>query len=149
MFRLNWKSLPVAVCLLSLCFHAVVAQQRSGALRGQVSDELGALVVGATVTLTAADGTQKTATTNAEGAYTFNSVAPGKYTIRVVSPGFTEYEKSEVTVAAGPRTTHDVRLVVTLEKQVITVTEEQGLNTDPAKNADALVLKGQETSKSM
>ena len=37
-----------------------------------------------------------------------------------------------------------MRLVVTLEKQVITVTEEQGINTDPANNADAVVLKGQD-----
>src|SRR5215213_9652768 len=143
MLRLDWK-IPVVVCLLSLCFQVGMAQQRTGSLRGQVSDELGALVVGATVTLTAADGAQKTAVTSAEGTYTFNSLAPGQYTIRVASPGFTPYEKTEVTVAAGPRTTHDVRLVVTLEKQVITVTEEQGLNTDPAKNADALVLKGQD-----
>jgi hypothetical protein len=120
------------------------AQQRTGSLRGQVSDELGALVVGASVTLTAADGTQKTTATNAEGTYTFNSLAPGQYTLRVASPGFTPYEKTEVAVAAGPRTTHDVRLVVALEKQEITVTEDQGLNTDPAKNADALVLKGQD-----
>jgi len=138
---MNWKSVVVAVCLLSL---QVVAQQRMGSLRGQVSDELGALVVGATVTLTGADGTQKTVVTNAEGTYTFNSLAPGQYTIRVAAPGFTAYEKTEVAVAAGPRTTHDVRLVVTLEKQVITVTEEQGLNTDPANNADAVVLKGQD-----
>ena len=47
-------------------------------------------------------------------------------------------------IAAGPRTTHDVRLVVTLEKQVITVNEEQGLNTDPQNNADAVVLRGQD-----
>ena len=139
MFRLNWKSIVVVF----LCFHVVVAQQRTGSLRGQVSDELGALVVGATVTLTAADGTKKSAVTNAEGTYTFNTLASGQYTIRVDAPGFTPYEKTEVAVV-GPRTTHDVRLVVTLEKQEITVTEEQGLNTDPAKNADALVLKGQD-----
>jgi hypothetical protein len=144
MFRLNWKSIVVAVCLLGFCFHSAVAQQRAGSLRGQVSDELGALVVGATVTLTAADGTQKTAVTNAEGTYTFNSLAPGLYTLRVTSSGFTPYEKTEVAIAAGPRTTHDVRLVVSLEKQVITVTEEQGLNTDPNSNADAVVLKGQD-----
>ncbi len=142
MFRLNWKSLVVVVSLL--CFQVAVGQQRTGSLRGQVSDELGALVVGATVTLIAADGTQKSTVTNAEGTYTFNSVARGQYTIRVASPGFTSYEKTEVNIAAGPRTTHDVRLVVALEKQEITINEEQGLNTDPAKNADALVLKGQD-----
>jgi hypothetical protein len=141
---MNWKSLLGAVCLLSLCFQIGVAQQKTGSLRGQVSDELGALVVGATVTLVAADGTQKTTVTNAEGTYTFNSIAPGQYTIRVASPGFTPYEKTEINIAAGPRTTQDVRLVVALEKQEITVADDQGLNTDPAKNADALVLKGQD-----
>jgi len=59
MLRLNWKSLLGAVCLLGLCFQITVAQQRTGSLRGQVSDELGALVVGATVTLIAADGSGK------------------------------------------------------------------------------------------
>ena len=122
----------------------ITAQQQTGSLRGQVTDELGALVVGAAVTLTAADGSQKTATTNAEGVYTINSLVPGPYTLRVVAPGFTIYETAGLTIAIGPRTTHDVRLVVTLEKQVITVTEEQGLDTDPKSNADAVVLKGQE-----
>jgi hypothetical protein len=134
------KSLLLILCL---CL-TVTAQQRVGSLRGQVTDELGALVVGASVTLVAADGSQKSATTNADGVYTINSLAPGAYTLRVAAPGFTAYEKTELAIAAGPRTTHDVRLVVTLEKQVITVTEEQGLNTDPANNADAVVLKGQE-----
>ena len=139
MFRLTL----VLLCLLG-SFNVIVGQQKTGSLRGQVSDELGALVVGATVTLIAADGTQKTAVTNNEGTYTFNSLAPGQYTIRVAAPGFTSYEKTELAVAAGPRTTHDIRLVITLEKQVITVNEEQGLNVDPAKNADALVLNGQD-----
>ena len=142
MFQSHWKSLLGAICLVGFCCHLPVAQQRAGSLRGQVSDELGALVVGATVTLIAADGTQKSAVTNAEGVYSFSSLPPGSYTIRVASSGFSPYEKTDVMIAAGPRTTQDVRLTVGLEKQVITVTEEQGLNTDPANNADAVVLKG-------
>src|SRR5687768_16113431 len=141
---MSWKSLSLAICVLNLCLTTSMAQQRAGGLRGQVTDELGALVVGATVTLVAADGTQRTATTNNEGVYTFNAVAPGTYTLRVVSPGFTAYEKLDLVIAGGPRTTHDVRLVVTLEKQVITITEDQALNTDPANNADAVVLRGQD-----
>ena len=139
MLRLS-KSL---LCIFCVCLMAS-AQQRIGSLRGQVTDELGGLVVGATITLVAADGSQKTVTTNADGVYTITSVAPGAYTLRVAANGFTPYEKTELAIAAGPRTTHDVRLVVGIEKQVITVTEEQGLNTDPASNADAVVLKGQE-----
>ena len=137
------KSLLV-VCLLCVCLTTGVAQHRTGSLRGQVTDELGGLVVGATVTLIAADGTERTATTNSEGLYTFNGVVPGAYTLHVVAAGFSPYEKLDLTVAAGPRTTHDVRLVVGIEKQVITVTEEQALNVDPAGNSDAVVLKGQD-----
>src|SRR3712207_3917113 len=110
------------LCILCLCLTAT-AQQRMGSLRGQVSDELGALVVGATVTVIATDGSQKTATTNAEGVYVINSLAPGAYTLRVTAGGFSPYEKTELAIAAGPRTTQDVRLVVTLEKQVISVTD--------------------------
>ncbi|HEU4767986.1 MAG TPA: carboxypeptidase regulatory-like domain-containing protein [Pyrinomonadaceae bacterium] len=129
--------------LLCLCLVAA-AQQRTGSLRGQVTDELGALVVGANVTLVAADGSEKTATTNAEGVYAIQSLVPGPYTLRIAASGFSAYEKTELNIAAGPRTTHDVRLVVGIEKQVITVTEEPAISTDPASNADAVVLKGQE-----
>ena len=135
------KSLFIVVCVLT-CFALAGAQQRNGSLHGQVSDELGALVVGATVTLTSADGTQKSTVTNNDGAYTFNSLPYGPYTLRVVAPGFGPYEKPDLSITA--KTTHDVRLVVALEKQVITVNEEQGLTTDPQKNADAVVLKGQD-----
>src|SRR5262245_14810672 len=138
MFRTYAKSFLGVACLLSVCFHAGLAQQRTGSLRGQVSDELGALVVGATVTIIAADGTQKTVVTSSEGTYTFSQLPPGAYTLRVASSGFSPYEKTELAIAAGPRTTHDVRLVVALEKQVITVGEEQGLNTDSQNNADAV-----------
>src|SRR5262245_54336135 len=88
-----FKSLLSVACLLSFCFNLGLAQQRTGSLHGQVSDELGALIVGATVTLVATDGTQKTAVTNNEGSYNFNSVPPGPYTIHVTAPGFGLYEK--------------------------------------------------------
>ena len=146
---MNLQNRPAKVflavfCLCCLCLQAAATQQRLGSLRGQVTDELGALVVGASITLTAADGVQKTAVTNAEGAYTFNSLPPGKYRLKVTAPGFNPYESGEVEVAAGGRTTHDGRLLVAIAKQEVTVTDERRLNTDPANNADALVLRGQD-----
>src|ERR1051325_7760055 len=97
MFR-HWKSFPGVVCLLSLCFQLGVAQQRTGSLRGHVSDEIGALIVGATITFIAAGGTKKTAAINSKGTYNFNSLPPGPYTIRVASPGFSQYEKTDLTI---------------------------------------------------
>jgi hypothetical protein len=115
------KSFLLLLCSLGLCLNTGLALQRDGSLRGQITDELGALIVGATVTLIAADGTQKTSVTNAEGNYTFNSLTPGRYIVRVAAPGFSSYEKTDVEVTARTRTSHNVQLVVGLEKQEITV----------------------------
>ena len=57
------------------------AQQARGTLRGLITDELGAALVGANVTLTDSTGAQKKTTTNGEGVYNFVGLAPGKYTL--------------------------------------------------------------------
>ena len=55
--------------LLVLFLYVGVAwgQQSQGTLRGQVTDELGGVVVGVTVTATDASGVERTATTDEEG----------------------------------------------------------------------------------
>ena len=78
----------VVLSLLSIFPNSAMAQQRAGSLRGQVADELGALVVGATVTITGADGTQKNSVTAADGTYSFAGLPPGKYSVKVSAPGF-------------------------------------------------------------
>src|SRR5262245_46543738 len=96
----------IAFALLLMLSFSTVAQQRPGSLTGQVTDELGGLVVGATVTLISSDSVEKTAVTNGEGTYTFNSLIPGRYTLKVVAPGFTNYENSDVEIKAAARNTH-------------------------------------------
>ncbi len=59
----------------------VCAQQSRGTLRGSVKDELGASIVGATITIIDASGTTKTAVTNGDGIYTLGGLAPGKYSV--------------------------------------------------------------------
>jgi hypothetical protein len=144
MLLLQVKRSLLAITFLGALLHPAIAQQSAGSMRGQVTDELGALVVGAKVTLIAATGAQKTTGTGADGIFNFNSLTPGRYTVRVGAAGFGSYENTDVEVTAGARTTHDVRMLVALEKQEITVTDDRTLNTDPANNADALVLRGQD-----
>src|SRR5262245_39421131 len=69
----------LATTLVFLISFAALGQQGRGSLRGTVTDELGAVVVGATVTLTDTAGQSKTAATTDGGAYVFNGLAPGKY----------------------------------------------------------------------
>src|SRR5262245_41669030 len=138
---MNTKILTWIAFVMLAAIPTASAQQRSGSLTGQVTDELGGLVVGATVTIISSEGVEKTAVTNGEGTYTFNSLAPGRYTLKVVAAGFSNYENSDVEVKAS-RNTHQVRLAIAMAKQLVTVDDGRRLNTDSENNADAVVLRG-------
>ncbi|MEK6283298.1 MAG: carboxypeptidase regulatory-like domain-containing protein [Acidobacteriota bacterium] len=130
------------VVLLSVVF--ALGQQARGTLRGVVKDELGGTVTGATVTLIDQSGAVKTATTNGEGAYVFNGLAPGKYSVSASSPGFGVTEDVEVDVAAGQRPTLDIILKVTLEEQKVTIAAETPLSTDSTNNANQTLITGKD-----
>ena len=83
--------LAIALCAFGLTGLAT-AQQRNGSLRGQVLDELGGAIVGATVTAIDSGGVEKSTVTNDAGNYTISGLAPGKYTLRAINAGFAMYE---------------------------------------------------------
>src|SRR5258705_1738977 len=99
-FRNILRQAPLVAMVLVLFVTAGFAQQTRGTLRGVIKDELGATIVGATVTLTDATGV-RTATTNGEGAYVFNGLAPGKYSLRAAARGFANSDESEVDATRG------------------------------------------------
>lgn len=115
--------------------------QSAGSIGGQVTDSLGAVVVGATVTAVAADGKQKQVVTNARGDYSITALAPGKYTVKAIAPKFALYENPEVEVAGGDRTELVVVLTVGGLEENIDVSVGEQISTDPNQNANATVLK--------
>ncbi|HZI17906.1 MAG TPA: carboxypeptidase regulatory-like domain-containing protein [Pyrinomonadaceae bacterium] len=121
-----------------------LAQRSAGTLRGQVSDVLGGLLVGATVTATDAAAVERTATTDEEGRYVFTALPPGRYTVRAAAQGFDAYVNNEVEVTAGGTQPLDIVLSISIEEEVVTVTDEAPLGTDPDQNAGAVVLRGEE-----
>ena len=139
------KSLPRRICSLSLIIllstALIAAQQSRGSLRGLITDELGAVMVGVNVTLTDATGTQKKTTTNGEGVYTFAGLAPGKYTLQAVAPGFAPSESKEVDVT-NARQTIDLTLRVTIEEKVTVA--ETPVSTEATNNANQTVISGKD-----
>src|SRR5512145_1337187 len=109
----------VLSCVLLVLFISAlaVAQQSRGTLRGAITDELGAVIVGANVVLTDASGVQKKTTTNADGVYTYAGLAPGKYSLQVNAPGFAPSEEKQIDMTGG-RQTADLTLKVTIEEKV-------------------------------
>ncbi|HYN24097.1 MAG TPA: carboxypeptidase regulatory-like domain-containing protein [Pyrinomonadaceae bacterium] len=137
---LRQSSIIGLVVLLSAV--AVFAQSR-GTLRGLVKDELGASIVGATITLIDASGTAKTTVTNGEGVYTLGGLAPGKYFVVAAAPGFAPSEQTEVDLAAG-RQSLDLTLKVTIEDQKVTVAAETPISTDATNNANQTLITGKD-----
>ena len=125
-----------------VCVASVFSQRSSGSLRGQVADEFGGLIIGATVTVTSASGVEKNAITDAEGRYVVNGLDPGTYIVKAVAPGFALLENTEVVIVAGKREEFKITLSVSLEKEEVAVSSESQVSTEPENNAGALVLRG-------
>ncbi|HYE13801.1 MAG TPA: carboxypeptidase regulatory-like domain-containing protein [Pyrinomonadaceae bacterium] len=135
--------LALAFALSGLATAAAPQQPSTGTLRGQVMDEFGGVIVGATVTVVGAEGREKTAQSNNDGNYVVAGLAPGAYIVRAVSPGFALYENAEVVVAAGRTEPLNITLGVSLEKEEVTVASEGPVSIDNT-NPGAIVLKGKD-----
>ena len=136
--------LALALCAFGLTSVAA-AQQRVGSLKGQVLDELGGAIVGASVTAIDSRGVEKTAVTNDSGNYTINGLAPGKYTLRAINAGFAMFENTEVEVVAGRPQQLDITLKVAIEDQKVTIAaDSREVSVEPENNASAVVLKGED-----
>src|ERR1700757_3202441 len=113
--------LVVALFILAL---SLPAQQATGTVKGVLTDDSGAVIPAASVSL-AANGASKTAQSQADGSYTFTGIAPGQYTVSIAFPGFAPFSKL-VTVTAGGTVQVPIQLAVRAEKQEVTVQEQAG-----------------------
>lgn len=141
--KLSRQSLGVALIVVLTAVFAL-GQQARGTLRGIIKDELGATIVGATVTVTDQAGVQKTVTTNGEGAYVVNGLAPGKYLVSATALGFAFSEESEIDLTAGQRAVLDLTLKVTIEEQKVTIAAETPLSTESTNNANQTLITGKD-----
>ena len=73
------------------------AQKTTATLGGTVSDESGAVVPGATVTITSVQtGASRSFKSDAAGSFLFNDLDPGVYDVRVAKEGFKQVEAKGV-----------------------------------------------------
>lgn len=130
--------------ILALFLNFPVLAQQNGSIGGQVQDTLGAVIVGATVTVVSSTGAEKTATSNQRGEFTVNGLAPGKYTVKVFATNFALYENTEVEVTAGKKEELIVPLTVEAVQEEVEVSNEGNVSTEAENNASATVLKGKD-----
>jgi hypothetical protein len=133
------------LCVSLFAATKLLALPANGSLHGTVTDPSGARVVKATVTAQAADGTASTVQSGADGTYLFPQLVPGTYTITVTSPGLDLAQPQQVTVEAGRATLQNLALIIAIDQQQVTVTDQDaGLDTSPDNNAGSIVIKGKD-----
>ena len=104
------------------------AQTNLGSVRGQVQDQLGAVIAQAAITVTNDDThLSRSAMSNGAGEFVFPSLEPGTYTVKVDSPSFRGFEQKNVVVASQQTVTVDAKLTLGATTEVVEVTAQAPL----------------------
>jgi hypothetical protein len=108
--------------------------QATTSLRGIISDQSGAVIPHAKVTLSnTATGFERTSNSSAEGNYEFLQVLPGTYRLTVESEGFRKLQRENVQLLVNLPATINVSLEVGRRTDTVSVTAEAPLlNTTDA-----------------
>jgi len=129
------------ISILALLFSALSAvvpaalnAQASGSLVGTVNDPAGAVVAGAEVVVrSSATGEARSVTTNEEGRFRIDNLAPGSYRVSVRGRGFKTAERS-LAVEAGRASTLEIKLEIEAPREEVKV----GTKGTFAPNADTV-----------
>jgi len=118
----------------------------SATIRGHITDQTGALIPGATVTVTNAAGTQPLlVTADSSGAYEVTGLAPGSYTVKAEFAGFAPFQSATLQLAAGQVKRVEIAMAIEVEQQSVVVSDESPtVNIEAGGNTSAIVLKGKD-----
>src|SRR6266436_4960188 len=112
--------LAIVLCLITSLTH-LGAQTTSGSIVGTVTDPSGAVIGGATVTITNVEtGISLKTSTDSTGNYVVTPLAIGRYSVTVEAAGFKKSVRSDITVNVQDR----VRVDIALEVGAVTDTVE-------------------------
>lgn len=118
-----------------------------GTLHGHISDPTGALIPGAQVTVSTAQGKQvRSVTADAAGGYSVRGLAAGSYVIQSTYPGFAPFVSAPIALAAGQIESVDIKMAIEAAQQQVVVTDEgtPQVSVEADQNANAIVIKGKD-----
>ncbi len=131
---MKMRTLLIALIVLGLNL-GVQAQTSRGTVSGVISDSQGAVIAGATVTLTNDEtGVARTTVTNSEGFYRFEAVDLGSHSVKFEAASFGPLTKTRIIVNANQVSTVNAQLEPGFNEIVVDVVDEAGaaLQTETA-----------------
>ena len=117
---LRWVSL-LALALLLCGFLPRTSAQTRGAIGGTVTDQIGAVLQGAEISV---QSPVLTVSTNEQGRFYINDLTPGTYNLTITYVGLAPFTAS-VTVHAGQTANVDAQLRVANQNENVVVTAER------------------------
>jgi hypothetical protein len=116
-------------CVFGLCLVAILSSMSAfgqggstGRILGEVTDQTGGAVAGATVSVTDTQrGTTRTLATDEAGAYNAPELLPGSYVVRAQFAGFKETERQNIVVEVAKEYRVDLVLVPGGSSEKVTV----------------------------
>ena len=130
------------VLALGMCFASTAwgqAQITSGTVQGDVLDEKGGSVAGASVEAKNLDTNfTQTETTNTDGHFAFLSLAPGRYTLTISKSGFATVLQQNVNLTVGQTINIPVTMKVSSVATQIIVTDVPTVETTKTESASTL-----------
>jgi len=130
--------LAVLIGILLTLSSLVLAQSATTSLRGTVTDPKGAVVQGATATLSNSEtGFTRTVKSGADGVYQFLEVPPATYSLAVTVAGFATVKQEKVILQVSQPATLDIGMQVKGTTEVVEVTSDTPLvNTTDASQGN-------------
>jgi hypothetical protein len=123
----KFRLLLLTVALFTLAVRTtipVLAQNPTGSIKGTVTDQQGAVIPNATITVTnKATGVVRTATSGGDGIYLVSTLLPGEYEVKIEAQGFAT-QVSTLVVQVGNTTTGDGSLRAGAKGEVVDVVAE-------------------------
>jgi hypothetical protein len=137
------RKCAVAALLMLAATSVLLSQSYYGGIRGTVTDQQGASVANAKVTLTN-EGTNETRSivTGSGGGYDFTQLVPATYMVVAESPSFKKFEQKGIVVATQQFLEVDIKLTVGAVSETVLVTEEVPL-VESANASQGQVLDNQ------
>ncbi len=120
----------------------------AGTLHGHITDPTGALIPGATISVSnAAHADVRTAASDAGGNYSVAGLPPGSYIIQVSAQGFAPFSSKALELSVGQSKRVDISMAIEGTEQSVEVVGNEStlqVSTQADSNANSVVLKGKD-----
>src|ERR1700722_4683092 len=136
----------IVVSILLLFAGLTLRAQQNSEIVGTVTDQTGAAVPGATLTLTQKEtGFVYNGTSNGTGGYVFAGLNVGTYTLKATAKGFEAFTKTGLPLNVSETLAADVKLTIGAETEEVSVSAD-ALQVQTESNEVSTLISGEQVT---